>query len=116
MKKTILIVDDSTYVRAMVACALMDNQKYEVIGMASSGYAAINDAVETVPDIILLDDTLPDLEATEVIEILKEEEIDSDIYMMSDFTTMAEIPSENEITYRSIVKPFTERQFLDFMR
>jgi NarL family two-component system response regulator LiaR len=62
----ILIVDDHTIVREGLRILLGDEPDLEIIGEASDGQEAIEKAISLVPDVILLDLVLPDLDGIEV--------------------------------------------------
>ena len=81
--KTVLIVDDSDYMRAIIREHL-DDSKFEVIGEAGTGDEAIELALELEPDIITMDNILPDMMGSDITRILiQEEELDSKIIMIS---------------------------------
>ena len=60
MSKTVLIVDDSLYMRTLIKNALID-AGFTVIGEAGNGESAIDLALELEPDLITLDNILPDM-------------------------------------------------------
>jgi two-component system chemotaxis response regulator CheY len=66
MGKKILIVDDSIYMRSLIRSAL-EEAGYEIIGEAKDGETAIDLAMETSPDLITLDNILPDMMGFEVL-------------------------------------------------
>ena len=78
----VLIVDDSVYMRSLIKTALVDNG-YEVIGEAAEGESAINMALEMDPDLITLDNILPDMMGLEILKVLREEGVKSKIIMVS---------------------------------
>ena len=70
----ILVVDDHTLFREGM-CAIFENvPDIEVVGQASNGHEAVNQAKTLLPDIVLMDINMPDLngiEATAQILALK---------------------------------------------
>src|SRR5689334_14159233 len=65
MPKTVLIVDDHATFRAS-ARLLLEAEGYEVVGEASDGSSAIEQAATLSPDLVLLDVQLPDIDGFEV--------------------------------------------------
>jgi len=61
----VLIVDDHPSFRAL-ARALLLAEGYDVVGEAESGVAALRQAKELEPDVVLLDVQLPDFDGFEV--------------------------------------------------
>jgi DNA-binding NarL/FixJ family response regulator len=65
----VLIVDDHTGFRTR-ARELLEAEGFEVVGEAADGDSAIAAARELVPDVVLLDVQLPDLDGLEVAKRL----------------------------------------------
>ncbi len=66
----ILLVDDHTLVRQGIRRLLEDQPHMEVVGEAADGHEAVASATELLPDVILMDIGMPNmngLDATEVI-------------------------------------------------
>jgi len=68
-QKKILIVDDDIIIRNMLKTALA-NAGYTVI-TAASGIEAVKSSYEHLPFVIILDIMLPDIDGSEVANILK---------------------------------------------
>ena len=116
MKKKVLIVDDSLYMRTLIKDALV-NAGYEVIGMAANGENAIDMAFELQPDIITLDNILPDMLGSDILKTLKIEGIESKIVMISAVgqeSIVNDAISSGATKY--LVKPFTTDQLLDSLK
>lgn len=113
MSKTVLIVDDSIYMRMLIKQAV-EKMGYQVIGEAANGAAAIELAIEHEPDLITLDNVMPDMFGAEVLKVLKDEGIGSEIIVISAVGQKAVIDKEKELGIAEfIVKPFTEEQLID---
>lgn len=70
MKKRILLADDDESVRRMVA-RVLETEGYDVL-MAQSGREAVSRALASVPDLILLDITMPDKNGWEAIDTIEQ--------------------------------------------
>lgn len=68
---SILIVDDSDEVRAIVRTFLERDATFRVCGEAASGLEAITKAQELKPDLVLLDLKLPGMSGIETATALK---------------------------------------------
>ncbi len=113
MSKKVLIVDDSMYMRTLIKDALSD-AGYEIVGQAANGEAAIDLAIELQPDIITLDNILPDMIGTDVLRVLKqEEEIESKVIMISAVGQQSVVDEGMSLGASDyIVKPFTNEQLI----
>jgi len=67
----ILIVDDAPAVRESLGWLLEDEPGLTVVGSASSGSEAINQAIKLTPDLVILDIELPDTDGFTVTRQLK---------------------------------------------
>ncbi|WMX13454.1 MULTISPECIES: response regulator [unclassified Aureispira] len=114
MGKRVLIVDDSLYMRTMINSALTA-AGYEVVGQAANGESAIDMALDLLPDLITLDNILPDMIGTDILRVLKEDEnIPSKVIMISAVgqdSVIQEGMSLGAAAY--IVKPFTTESLLE---
>ena len=113
MKKTVLIVDDSMYMRTVIRDVLTE-AGFEVIGQAANGEAAIDMALELEPDLITLDNILPDMVGTDIIPVLKEEGVSSKIIMISAVGQQSVVDEGLSLGAHSyLVKPFTNEQLIE---
>lgn len=112
MSKNVLVVDDSLYMRTLIKDALVDGG-YKVIGEAATGEEAIDLAFELMPDIITLDNILPDMIGTDILKVFKEEGLTSKVIMISAVgqeSVITEGLSLGALDY--IVKPFTHEKLI----
>ena len=113
MAKKVLIVDDSLYMRTVIKDAL-EGAGYEVVGQAANGEAAIDMAMELEPDLITLDNILPDMIGIDILRTLKEEGLSSNVVMISAVGQQSVIDEGMEIGAKDyIVKPFTPEQLIE---
>lgn len=106
--KTVLVVDDSLYMRTMISDALT-KAGYNIIAQVANGEAAIDMALEHKPDLITLDNILPDMIGTDILRVLKhDEKIDSKVVMISAVGQESVIQEGMSLGASDyIVKPFT---------
>lgn len=114
MSKKVLIVDDSLYMRTMINEALK-NAGYEIVGQAGNGEAAIDMALDLKPDLITLDNILPDMIGTDILKVLKQDEgIASKVIMISAVGQESVIQEGISLGASDyIVKPFTTESLVD---
>lgn len=112
MGKKVLIVDDSLYMRTLIKDAL-EAGGYEVVGQAANGEEAIDLAFELQPDIITLDNILPDMIGTDILKVYKDEGLPSKVYMISAVGQNSVIEEGMSLGAEDyIVKPFTSEQLV----
>jgi two-component system, chemotaxis family, chemotaxis protein CheY len=113
MDKNVLIVDDSLYMRTIIKDAL-GKAGYKIVGEAANGEEAIDMALTLRPDIITLDNILPDMIGTDILKVYAKQRLLSKVVMVSAVgqdSVIAEGLSLGAIAY--ITKPFTSEQLLE---
>jgi len=70
-KKTVLVVDDSSFMRTLVKQILGVDEAFVVVGEAPDGVTAVAQAMTMKPDIIILDIEMPKMDGLEVMKRLK---------------------------------------------
>lgn len=106
--RKVLIVDDSLYMRTLINSALIGTGRYEVIGQAGTGSQGIELALEHEPDLITMDNILPDMIGIDIVKELRAEGLTSKIIMVSAVgqdDVVEEGRSNGADDY--LVKPFT---------
>lgn len=91
-KKKILFVEDNEGITKVVTLVLESTNRYEV-RVEHKGKEVINAAREFKPDLILMEDVLPDLDGTEVASLLMKERDLKDIPII--FLTTRLIPKDS---------------------
>lgn len=113
MSKKVLIVDDSMYMRSLIKSALSD-AGYEIVGEAGDGSSAIEMAIELEPDLITLDNILPDMMGLEILKVLKEEGVSSKVVMISAVGQQTVVNKGIQLgALEYIVKPFTAEDLVE---
>lgn len=82
----VLIVDDTIVYRKIVSDVLSDLPGVEVVGSAHNGKAAITKIASLSPDLLTLDIEMPEMNGIEVLEYIKEKELNVGAVMLSTLT------------------------------
>ena len=107
-----MIVDDSLYMRTVIKDALT-KAGYEVVGQAANGETAIDMSLELQPDLITLDNILPDMLGLDILKVLKSEDVKSKVIMVSAVGQQTVIEEGKNLgADEYLVKPFTNDQLL----
>jgi two-component system response regulator EvgA len=77
-----LIVDDHPFIRASVK-VLLKQERFDTVAEASSGAEALQMAKAYLPDLIILDITMPGLDGLEVIQRIREQRIPARILVLT---------------------------------
>ncbi|MDH5475233.1 MAG: response regulator [Cyclobacteriaceae bacterium] len=113
MRKKVLIVDDSLYMRKLIKNALID-EGYEIVGEAHNGDTAIELALNLLPDLITLDNILPDMIGADVLKTLKDENVVSKVLMISAVGQKTVIEEGIKLgATEYLVKPFTSEDLVE---
>jgi two-component system, NarL family, response regulator NreC len=88
----ILIADDNEWVRRGVTNILAPVTHWAVCGEARDGAEAIEKAAETLPDLILLDVSMPGLNGLDVARILRDKVPAAKILIMSQHDPLILLP------------------------
>jgi two-component system chemotaxis response regulator CheY len=113
MSKSVLIVDDSLYMRTLIKDAL-EHGGYSVVGQAANGEEAIDLAFELQPDLITLDNILPDMIGTDILKVYMEEGLKSKVVMISAVGQESVVNEGLRLGAKAyIVKPFTSEQLVE---
>src|ERR1700694_2466662 len=89
----ILIADDSDIVRRGVCKILSSEKDLEVCGEAKDGSEALQKARELLPDLILLDISMPGMNGLEAARCLREEVRQAKILVISQHDPLQLLPS-----------------------
>jgi two-component system, chemotaxis family, chemotaxis protein CheY len=99
--------------RTIIKDALQQNG-FQVIGQAANGEQAIDMAFELKPDIITLDNILPDMIGTDVLKVYREEGLLSKVIMISAVGQESVIQEGITLGAKAyIIKPFTTEHLLE---
>lgn len=113
MSKKVLIVDDSIYMRSLIRSTL-EEAGLEVVGEAKDGETAIDLAMDTQPDLITLDNILPDMMGFEILKVLRDNGLESKVIMISAVGQQTVVNKGKELgASEYIVKPFTSEALIE---
>ena len=68
MKKRVVVIEDQTAIREMIAEILQADGDYEVVGSTGEGQTGYDLCLELKPDLVILDVMLPGLNGVEVLK------------------------------------------------
>jgi two-component system, chemotaxis family, chemotaxis protein CheY len=113
MSKNVLIVDDSLYMRTTIKDSL-ESAGFNIVGQAVNGEEAIDLAFDLQPDIITLDNILPDMIGTDILKVYTEEGLLSKVIMISAVGQESVIQEGLSLGAKAyLVKPFTPDQLIN---
>ena len=118
--KRILVVDDEADMVDLLAKRL-ENEAYEAI-KCTSGYDAVEKAKMFVPDLVLMDILLPDMDGAEVVKIFQRTPDIKDIpvIFLSGIITEKDGATEHvtvgDYEYEAIGKPFNFSELLEMIK
>jgi DNA-binding NarL/FixJ family response regulator len=99
----ILIVDDSELIRRGLADILLSENEWQVCGEAKDGLEGVQKALELLPDLVLLDVSMPGLGGLETAERLRQELPNVDIIFLSQHDPVHLLPRALELGARACV-------------
>jgi DNA-binding NarL/FixJ family response regulator len=82
-KHRILIVDDHILLRAGLRALLTQDQRFEVVGEAGDGREAIRAVGQLVPDLVLMDLSMPGMNGIEALTDIKRRYPDVRVLVMT---------------------------------
>ena len=93
MAVNIMLVDDHALVREGIRQLLEYDGSVKVIEEAADGMECLEKLNKTIPDILLLDINMPDMTGLEVLEQIKQKNINVKVLMLTVLTvTLSRIP------------------------
>ncbi|MCX7841519.1 MAG: response regulator [Clostridia bacterium] len=116
MGKRILIVDDAAFMRMMIKDILGKNG-YEVVGEAENGARAIEKYKELIPDLVVMDITMPEVDGIQAVKEIKKVNADAKIIMCSAMGQQAMVIESIQAGARDfIVKPFQAERVVEAVK
>ena len=116
-KVRILIADDHMVVRMGIASVLSFEDGFEVVGEADNGGDAVKMAVETKPDVVLMDLQMPVLDGADATIRLRDELPSAKVIILTTFGTSAELKKALDGgAVGAILKNSSRAQIVDAIR
>lgn len=116
MGKKILVVDDAAFMRMMIKDILTKNG-YEIAGEAENGAKAIEKYKDLLPDLVIMDITMPEVDGIVAVKEIKKLNLDAKIIMCSAMGQQAMVIESIQAGARDfIVKPFQAERVLEAVK
>jgi two-component system chemotaxis response regulator CheY len=113
MATRVLVVDDALYMRTMIRDILRGAGDFDVVGEASNGREAVERFVELEPDLVTMDNVMPELDGIEATREILARSPAALIVMCSALGQEALVIESIAAGARDfIVKPFTAEKVL----
>lgn len=85
-RTAVLLIDDHTLVREVVASVLDQHPDFEVCAQAGTAEAGLATFADRTPDVVLLDIDMPGMDAFEAAETIRQEHPDTKLVFLSAYT------------------------------
>jgi two-component system, chemotaxis family, chemotaxis protein CheY len=109
----ILIVDDAKFMRATLT-NILKKAGHEIVGEAENGKTAVELFRTTLPDLVTMDITMPEMSGLRATQIIKGEFPDAKIIMCSAMGQQKMVVEAIETGAKDfIVKPFDDNRVLE---
>jgi len=116
MGNKILIVDDAAFMRMMIREILTKNG-FEVVGEAENGIRAIEKYKELLPDLVIMDITMPELTGIEAVKEIRKINSEAKIVMCSAMGQQAMVIESIQAGAKDfIVKPFQADRVIEAVK
>ena len=116
MAKNILICDDAAFMRMMIKDILTKNG-YNIVGEAENGLKAVEKYMETKPDLVMMDITMPEMDGIQALKAIKAADAGASVIMCSAMGQQAMVIESIQSGAKDfIVKPFQPDRVLEAVK
>ena len=113
MSVRVLLVDDAQVVRLMLKRIFVE-AGYEIVGEAISGTEAVQKYRELMPDLVMMDITMPEMKGIEAVKEIMSMDSSAKIIMCSSIGSKSKVIEAVEAGAKNyILKPFDAQKVLD---
>jgi len=107
----VVIIEDDPMVSMITEKIISSNDKFNVIKTFTSGEGVVEYLIENQIELIILDMYLPDTEGLDILEELREKEIEKDVYVNAIFVTASNSKAHIKKAFQLgvvdyLIKPF----------
>ena len=116
MAKNILICDDAAFMRMMIKDILTKNG-YGIAGEAENGVVAVDKYMETKPDLVMMDITMPEKDGIQALKEIRAKDPSACVIMCSAMGQQAMVIEAIQSGAKDfIVKPFQADRVLESIK
>jgi DNA-binding NarL/FixJ family response regulator len=113
----ILIADDHAMVAEGLRCLINAQSDMEVVGLAGNGREAVREALEKKPDVVVMDNAMPELNGIEAARIIRKSCAHSRVVMLSMHSTSVHVHRALQAGVDGyVLKESVGRELLDAIR
>jgi len=116
MGKRILVVDDAAFMRMMIKDILIKGG-FEIAGEAENGYRALEKYKELLPELVIMDITMPEMDGIQAVKEIKKIDENATIIMCSAMGQQAMVIESIQAGAKDfIVKPFQADRVMEAVK
>ena len=116
MAKNILICDDAAFMRMMIKDILIKNG-YGIAGEAENGAVAVDKYLETKPDLVMMDITMPEKDGIQALKEIRAKDPSASVIMCSAMGQQAMVIESIQAGAKDfIVKPFQPDRVIEAVK
>ena len=116
LKIQILIVDDEKKFVEVLADVVNQEEKMSVAGVAFNGVEAVEKCINLKPDIVLMDDIMPEMTGLEAVKIMSQKFTNIKIIMTTARMPEGHAQAKEAGAVAVLVKPFSGAELISAIR